>query len=98
MILSDLSRLIGVATNIVAVHSALVAELQMALDHRVIELEVVVDSPVVTGPVVEERRSWRTTYVDRAGTGVCRLFSTVSVIRVPQGMDEDTRATLGEVG
>jgi ribonuclease HI len=90
-IIGEIADGIGLATNNVAEYTALVAELQMALDARVTDIDVHFDSPVLAGHLLKGH----TVKADHLRPLVERvrqlldLFATSSLARVPRALNAD---------
>jgi ribonuclease HI len=90
-VIGEIARCIGLATNNVAVYTALIEGLQMALDPGVTDVDAYIDSPVVAGHLLKGRR----VKADHLRPLIERVrelldsFSTSSFTRVPRARNAD---------
>jgi ribonuclease HI len=99
VVLGEIGRSIGVATNSIADYTALIEGLEMALDKGVREVNVYVDSPLVAGHLLGGYRV-RADHLRPLVEHVRQLldqFSTWSLTRVPRklNLESDLLANRG---
>lgn len=99
VVIGEIARCIGVATNNVAEYTALIEGLRMTLDRGVTDLDAYIDSPVVEGHLLRGHRVKASHLVPLVGCvrKLLALFSTTSLTRVPRALnaDADRLANLG---
>jgi ribonuclease HI len=89
VVLAELRRPIGVTTNNVAEYTALIAGLELALEHGVNEIEIVVDSELVAAQVRGEWkiRNDRLRALAARARALIERFDGASIGNVPRGQN-----------
>ena len=90
-IIADIARGIGDTTNNVAEYEALIAGLELALDHGVTEVEAFVDTELVANQM---RRVWKVKkehlkHLHRRAESLARRFDRFSIKQIPRDLNAD---------